>query len=77
MAVYLVVTMLLPPDRSRACVKSADLKFGDDQVFDMPMEHWTFYGKTVERLVAAGKLPREVQEDFEAANHDVVFRIMA
>ena len=33
----------------------------------MPMEHWTFYGKTVERLVAVGELPRQVQEDFEAA----------
>jgi len=43
----------------------------------MPMEHWVFYGKTVERLVAAGELPREAQEDFEAANHDVDSRIMA
>jgi len=43
----------------------------------MPMEHWTFYRRTVERLVAVGELPRQVQEDFEAANHDVFFRIVA
>ena len=43
----------------------------------MPMEHWTFYGRTVERLVAAGKLPHKAKEDFEAANHKVLFCIMA
>ena len=43
----------------------------------MPMEHWTFYRRTVERLVAAGELPHQVQEEFEAVNHDVFFRIMA
>ena len=42
----------------------------------VPMEHWTFYGKTVERLAAAGKLTRRVKEAFEAASHDVFFRIM-
>ena len=43
----------------------------------MPMGHWTFYIMIVERLVAAGELPREAKEDFEAANHDVFSRIMA
>jgi hypothetical protein len=43
----------------------------------IPMEHWAFYEKTVERLAAAGELPGEAKEGFEAANHDVFFRIMA
>ncbi len=43
----------------------------------MPMEHWAFYKRTVERLVAAEELPRKAKEDFEAANHDVAFCIMA
>jgi hypothetical protein len=43
----------------------------------MPMEHWTFYGRTVKRLVEAGELPFKVQEDFEAANNAAFFRIMA
>lgn len=33
----------------------------------MPMEHWAFYGKTLERLTAAGELPLWKMEDFEAA----------
>lgn len=33
----------------------------------MPMDQWAFYGKTVERLAAAGELPRGKNEDFEAA----------
>jgi hypothetical protein len=43
----------------------------------IPMEHWAFYEKTVERLAAAGELPYVAKEDFEAANHDVFFRSMA
>ena len=43
----------------------------------MPMEYWAFYEKTVERLAAAGELPRGVQEDFETAFHDVFSRNMA
>ena len=43
----------------------------------IPIEHWAFYQKTVERLVMAGELPREVQEDFETAFHEVFFRIKA
>ena len=43
----------------------------------MPMEHWTFYGRTVERLVAAGQLPHKAKEDLEAANEAAFFRIMA
>ncbi len=31
----------------------------------IPMKQWAFYGKTVERLVAAGELPCEVQGDFK------------
>ena len=42
----------------------------------MPTEHWMFYGKTVERLAAAGELPHEAMEDFETAFHDVFFRVM-
>ncbi len=44
---------------------------------DMPMAHWMFYEKTVERLVAAGELPRKAKEDFDAANNAAFFRIMA
>ena len=43
----------------------------------MPMEHWTFYERTVERLVEAGELPLKAKEDFEAANNAAFFRIMA
>ncbi len=43
----------------------------------MPMTYWIFYERTVERLVAAGELPRNAKEDFEAANHAAFFRIMA
>lgn len=43
----------------------------------IPMGHWTFYRKTVERLVAAGELPREVKADFEAANNAAFPRVMA
>lgn len=43
----------------------------------MSMAHWTFYEKIVERLVAAGELPRKAQEDLEAANNAAFFRIMA
>ena len=43
----------------------------------MTMSHWMFYERTVERLVAAGELPRKAQEDFEAANNAASFRIMA
>ena len=43
----------------------------------MPMEHWTFYVKTVERLVAAEELPRNVKDDIKAAFHDVFCCIMA
>jgi len=25
----------MPPNKSRGCVKSADLKFGNDHIFDM------------------------------------------
>jgi hypothetical protein len=42
----------------------------------IPAGHWTFYGKTVERLVAAGELPRGAQEDFEAANRGIISRIV-
>jgi len=42
-----------------------------------PMEHWTFYVKTVGRLVAAEELPRDVKEGIEAAFHDVCCCIMA
>lgn len=41
----------------------------------MSMEHWVFYGKTVERLVAVGELPHEVQDGFETAFHDVFSHI--
>jgi hypothetical protein len=34
---------------------------------NVPMKHWAFYAKTVERLVAAGELPCEVQQDFKPA----------
>lgn len=43
----------------------------------MPMEHWTFYVKTVGRLVAAEELPRNVKDDIEAAFHDLFCCIMA
>ena len=43
----------------------------------MPMEHWTFYVKTVGRLVAAEELPHNVKEDIEAAFRDVFCCIMA
>ena len=43
----------------------------------MPMEHWTFYVKTVGRLVAADELSRTVKDDIEAAFHDVFCCIMA
>lgn len=43
----------------------------------MPMGHWTFYGRTVERLAAAGEIPLKVKEDLEAANNAACFRIMA
>jgi hypothetical protein len=33
----------------------------------MPMERWALYGKTVERLAAAGELPCWEKQDFEAA----------
>ncbi len=32
----------------------------------LPMDHWAFYGKTVERLAAAGELPPRKLENFEA-----------
>jgi len=44
---------------------------------NMPMAHWMFYERTVERLVAAGELPRKAKEDFDAANNAAFFRIMA
>jgi hypothetical protein len=37
----------------------------------LSMEHWTFYVKTVRRLVAAGELPQSVNEDIETAFRDV------
>ena len=43
----------------------------------IPIEHWTFYVKTVGRLVAAEELPQNVKEDIEAAFHDVFCCIMA
>lgn len=43
----------------------------------IPMEHWTFYVKTVGRLVAAEGLPHNVKEDIEAALHNVFCCIMA
>jgi hypothetical protein len=43
----------------------------------MPMEHWTFYVKTVERLVTAEELPGRVKEEIEAAFHNVFCCIMA
>jgi hypothetical protein len=42
----------------------------------MPMEHWSFYLKTIRRLVGAGELPRKLQDNIEAAFHGVVGRIM-
>jgi hypothetical protein len=33
----------------------------------LPMNHWTFYKETVERLVEAGELPSDAQERFAAA----------
>jgi hypothetical protein len=41
----------------------------------MPPRHWTFYGKIVEQLAAAGELPRKVREDFETAFHNAFSRI--
>ncbi len=38
--------------------------------------HWTFYRRTVERLIAAGELPHEVRDDFEAANRGAISRIV-
>jgi hypothetical protein len=43
----------------------------------MPMSHWIFYERTVERLVVAGELPHKAKEDFEAANNAAFFRILA
>lgn len=43
---------------------------------NIPSGHWTFYRRTVERLIAAGELPREVKDDFEAANRGVISRIV-
>ena len=43
----------------------------------IPIEHWTFYVKTVGRLVAAEELPRNVKDDIEAAFHDVFCCIVA
>ena len=43
----------------------------------MPIGHWLFYGRTVERLVEAGELPLKAKEDLEAANSGACFRIMA
>lgn len=43
----------------------------------IPIEHWTFYVQTVERLVAAEELPRNVKDDIEAAFHGVFCCIMA
>ena len=42
----------------------------------MPPGHWTFYGKIVEQLAAAGELPRKVKEDFETEFHSAFSRIM-
>jgi len=42
----------------------------------MPMEHWTFYVKTVGRLVAAEQLPPGVKKDIEAAFQGVFCCIM-
>lgn len=42
----------------------------------MLIEHWSFYLKTVRRLVGAGELPRKLQDNIEAAFHGVVCRIM-
>ncbi len=33
----------------------------------LPVEHWAFYGKTVERLATAGELRSGKLENFEAA----------
>ena len=43
----------------------------------IPIEHWTFYVKTVGRLVAAEELPRNVKDDIETAFQDVFCCIMA
>ncbi len=43
----------------------------------MPMEQWMFHEKTVERLVAAGELPRKAKEDLQTANNAAFLRIMA
>lgn len=43
----------------------------------IPIEHWTFYVRTVARLVAAEELPHNVKEDIEAAFHDIFCCIMA
>lgn len=43
----------------------------------IPMEHWTFYVKTVERLVAAAELPPNVKTDIETAFQNIFRCIMA
>ena len=43
----------------------------------MPIDHWTFYVKTVKRLVEAEQLPFTVRRDIEAAFHGVFCCIMA
>lgn len=41
------------------------------------MEHWTFYVKTVARLVATGELPVSAKEQIESAFQNVFCCIMA
>jgi len=43
---------------------------------NMPMEHWSFYVKTVQRLVGAEELPRKLKDEVEAAFYGVFCRIM-
>lgn len=44
---------------------------------ELPMEHWAFYGKVVRKLVAAGELQLQAQDQFDTAFSRSLSRIGA